>query len=67
MSKITINTGSVTRQFGSFSSTLEFDIDDASDVTTTMKMAKMPTLSQDFDLQEEVESVSDFKMNSSKV
>lgn len=67
MSKITINTGSVTRQFGSFSSTIEFDIDDASNVTTTMKMAKMPTLSQDFDLQEEAENVTDFKMNTSKV
>ena len=66
MSNITINTGSVTRQFGSFSATLEFDID-GSAITTTMKMAKMPILSQDFDLQEEAESVTDFKMNTSKV
>ena len=66
MSNITINTGSVTRQFGSFSATLEFDIDGPA-ITTTMKMAKMPILSQDFDLQEEAESVTDFKMNTSKV
>ena len=66
MSKITIDTGSVTRQFGSFQCVIQFDVITPSDVSTTMKMAVMPKLSQKFDLQEEAESVTDFKMNSSK-
>jgi hypothetical protein len=50
MPTLTVNTGNVTRQFGTFSS--QVSMTHTSDVTTTMKLANMPKISQDFDVQD---------------
>ena len=65
MATLTVNTGNVARQFGTFSSQISMTY--TSDVTTTMKMAKMPTISQDFDVQEEVGDITEFRTNLSEV
>ena len=65
MATLTVNTGNVTRQFGTFSS--QISMEHTSDVTTTMKMANMPKISQDFDVQEEVSDITEFRTNLSEV
>jgi hypothetical protein len=65
MATLTVNTGNVARQFGTFSS--QISMTHTSDVTTTMKMGKMPTISQDFDVQEEVSDITEFRTNLSEV
>ena len=65
MATLTLNTGNVARQFGTFSS--QITMTHTSDVTTTMKMAKMPTISQDFDVQEEVDDITEFRTNLSEI
>jgi hypothetical protein len=39
----------------------------ASDVTTTMKLANMPKISQDFDVQDDVNDLSEFRVNISEI
>lgn len=65
MATLTVNTGNVTRQFGTFSA--QISMEHTSDVTTTMKMANMPKISQDFDVQEEVDDITEFRTNLSEV
>lgn len=65
MATLTLNTGNVARQFGTFSS--QITMTHTSDVTTTIKMAKMPTISQDFDVQEEVDDITEFRTNLSEI
>lgn len=65
MATLTVNTGNVARQFGTFSA--QISMTHTSDVTTTMKMGKMPTISQDFDVQEEVDDITEFRTNLSEV
>ena len=61
MPTLTLNTGNVARQFGTFSSQISMTA--TSDVTTTMKMATMPKISQDFEVQEEVNDITEFRTN----
>ncbi len=65
MPTLTLNTGNVARQFGTFSSQISMTA--TSDVTTTMKMATMPKISQDFEVQEEVSDITEFRTNLSEV
>lgn len=65
MATLTVNTGNVARQFGTFSA--QISMTHTSDVTTTMKMATMPKISQDFDVQEEVDDITEFRTNLSEV
>ena len=65
MPTLTVNTGNVTRQFGTFSS--QISMTHASDVTTTMKLANMPKISQDFDVQDDVNDLSEFRVNISEI
>ena len=65
MPTLTVNTGNVTRQFGTFSS--QISMTHTSDVTTTMKLANMPKISQDFDVQDEVNDLSELRVNISEV
>jgi hypothetical protein len=65
MATLTVNTGNVARQFGTFSA--QISMTHTSDVTTTMKMANMPKISQDFDVQEEVSDITEFRTNLSEV
>jgi len=65
MPTLTVNTGNVTRQFGTFSS--QISMTHASDVTTTMKLANMPKISQDFDVQDEVNDLSELRVNIAEV
>ena len=65
MPTLTVNTGNVTRQFGTFSS--QISMTHASNVTTTMKLANMPKISQDFDVQDEVNDLSELRVNIAEV
>ena len=65
MPTLTVNTGNVTRQFGTFSS--QISMTHTSDVTTTMKLANMPKISQDFDVQDDVNDLSELRVNISEV
>jgi hypothetical protein len=65
MPTLTVNTGSVTRQFGTFSA--QMSMTHNSDVTTTMKLANMPKISQDFDVQDEVNDLSELRVNIAEV
>ena len=65
MPTLTVNTGNVTRQFGTFSS--QISMTHTSDVTTTMKLANMPKISQDFDVQDEVNDLSELRVNIAEV
>lgn len=65
MPTLTVNTGNVTRQFGTFSA--QISMTHTSDVTTTMKLANMPKISQDFDVQEEVNDLSELRINIAEV
>lgn len=65
MPTLTVNTGNVTRQFGTFSS--QVSMTHTSDVTTTMKLANMPKISQDFDVQDDVNDLSELRVNISEV
>jgi hypothetical protein len=65
MATLTVNTGNVARQFGTFSA--QISMTHTSDVTTTMKLANMPKISQDFDVQEEVSDITEFRTNLSEV
>lgn len=65
MPTLTLNTGNVARQFGTFSSQISMTA--TSDVTTTMKMATMPKISQDFEVQEEVNDITEFRTNLSEI
>ena len=65
MPTLTVNTGNVTRQFGTFSS--QVSMTHTSDVTTTMKLANMPKISQDFDVQDDVNDLSEFRVNISEI
>jgi len=65
-SNITLSTGTVTRQFGTYS--LEMDTDSVSGFSSTsVKMSKLPVLSQDFDLQIETDDLSQLKINISEI
>ena len=65
MPTLTVNTGSVTRQFGTFSA--QMSMTHTSDVTTTMKLANMPKISQDFYVQDEVNDLSELRVNIAEV
>ena len=65
MPTLTVNTGNVTRQFGTFSS--QISMTHTSDVTTTMKLANMPKISQDFDVQDDVNDLSELRVNISEI
>ena len=70
MSTILAQTGSVTRQFGTFSASIEMDVGGTSSLptgTTTVKMGSMPVISQDFDVQEESGDLSELRTNISEV
>jgi hypothetical protein len=65
MPTLTVNTGNVTRQFGTFSAQITMSA--SSNVTTTMKLGNMPKISQDFDVQDDVNDLSELRVNISEV
>ena len=70
MSSILAQTGSISRQFGTFSASIEMDVSGTSSLptgTTSMKMANMPIISQDFEVQEEINDLSQIRVNLSEV
>ena len=70
MSTITAQTGTIARQFGSFSASIEIPVSGSSSLptgTTTVKMGSMPVISQDFDVQEETGDLSELRTNISEV
>ena len=67
MGTFVASTGNVTRRFGTFSAEVQIVGSSVSAATTTMLMAKMPKISQDFDVQESSEDISKFRVNLSKI
>jgi len=67
MGTFVASTGNVTRRFGTFSAEVQIVGNNVSAATTTMLMAKMPKISQDFDVQESSEDISKFRVNLSKI
>lgn len=67
MGTFVASTGNVTRRFGTFSAEVQIVGSSVSATTTTMLMAKMPKISQDFDVQESSEDISKFRVNLSKI
>ena len=67
MGTFVASTGNVTRRFGTFSAEVQIVGSGVSTATTTMLMAKMPKISQDFDVQESSEDISKFRVNLSKI
>lgn len=63
---ITLSTGNVARQFGTYS--MEIDTPAVTGYSsTTMKLKTLPKLSQDFDLQVEAQDLSELKINLSEI
>ena len=67
MGTFVASTGNVTRRFGTFSAEVQIVGSSVSAATTTMLMANMPKISQDFDVQESSEDISKFRVNLSKI
>jgi hypothetical protein len=67
MGTFVASTGNVTRRFGTFSAEVQIVGSSVSAATTTMLMAKMPKISQDFDVQESSDDISKFRVNLSKI
>ena len=61
----TVSTGTISRQFGTYSMTMEFNSSSAA--TLTMKMSKLPVMEQKIDLQVEAQDLSDIKVNLSDI
>lgn len=57
----TLSTGTIARQFGNYA--LEIVFDSTSSLTTSIKLATMPSIRQDMDLQVEFSDISEIKMN----
>lgn len=63
---IQLTTGTVTRQFGTYS--MQIDLPTISGFSSTsFKLANMPTIEQDFDLQYESEDLSEIRVNLSEI
>lgn len=62
---VTVSTGTISRQFGTYSMTMEFESLTAA--TLTMKMFKLPVMEQKIDLQIETEDLSEVKINLSDI
>lgn len=67
MGTFVASTGNVTRRFGTFSAEVQIVGSSVSTATTTMLMANMPKISQDFDVQESSDDISKFRVNLSKI
>jgi len=67
MGTFVASTGNVTRRFGTFSAEVQIVGSGVSTATTTMLMANMPKISQDFDVQESSDDISKFRVNLSKI
>lgn len=67
MGTFVASTGNVTRRFGTFSAEVQIVGSGVSAATTTMLMANMPKISQDFDVQESSDDISKFRVNLSKI
>ena len=65
-SNIQLTTGTVTRQFGTYS--MQIDLPTITGFSSTsFKLANMPTIEQDFDLQYESEDLSEIRVNLSEI
>lgn len=63
---IQLTTGTVTRQFGTYS--MQIDLPPVSGfLSTTIKLASMPVLEQDFDFQYSADNLSEFRVNLSEI
>lgn len=63
---IQLTTGTVTRQFGTYS--MQIDLPTITGFSSTsFKLANMPTIEQDFDLQYESEDLSEIRVNLSEI
>ncbi len=67
MGTFVASTGNVTRRFSTFSAEVQIVGSGVSTATTTMLMANMPKISQDFDVQESSDDISKFRVNLSKI
>ena len=65
MSTLVASTGTVARSFGNFSAQIE--LGSGTTVNRDMSLASMPTITQDFDLQEEVADINELKINLSDI
>lgn len=67
MGILTASTGNVTRQFGTFSCEIQLDSDNITTASKTIKLATMPKLTQDFELQDELNDLSELRVNLSEI
>lgn len=65
MATLTINSPSVSTQFGTFSATILMEASSSS--TTTMNLLSMPSIKQDFDVQDTAKDLSTFRYNLSTI
>ena len=65
MSTLRASTGTISRSFGNFSAQIEMG--SGTLVERDMSLANMPTLTQDFDLQEETADINELKINLSDI
>jgi hypothetical protein len=66
MGTLNASTGSVTRQFGTYSAQINLDIDGSS-VSTGLKLLNIPKISLDADVQDDVSDIEEFKVNLSEI
>lgn len=67
MGILTVSTPSITRQFGTFSCELQLESSSITTASTTMKLASMPRIAQDFDLQDEINNLSELRVSLSEI
>lgn len=65
MSTLRASTGTISRSFGNFSAQIEMG--SGTLVERDMSLASMPTIAQDFDLQEETADINELKINLSDI
>lgn len=67
MGILTASTGNITRQFGTFSCEIQLNSANITTASKTMKLATMPKLTQDFELQDELNDLSELRVNLSEI
>ena len=67
MGVLTVSTGTITRQFGTFACELQLTSDNITTASTTMKLVNMPKLTQDFEMQDELNDLSELRVNLSEI
>lgn len=67
MGILTVSTGTITRQFGTFACELQLTSNNITTASTTMKLVNMPKLTQDFEMQDELNDLSELRVNLSEI